>query len=83
MVEHPLVVTLDKPIAIPGPNSYPADTTHFRAREHSEPHTENGTYTFYSCNIGPENTVVDVAASNIRAIAYVGDVIRNDDTTES
>jgi len=75
MSDTPIVVTLERPVSVPGGNHYPSDSRHFRCREHAEPNGSDGMYTFYGLNIGPENTVLDVSADNVRGIAYVGDVI--------
>lgn len=67
---HPLCVTLERKVSIPGPNHTPSEAQVFRAREHSE--GDNKTW-FFGLNIGPDNTAVCIKNDNIRSIAVIGD----------
>lgn len=68
--EHPLCVTLERDVTIPGEYHEPMQASVFRATERS---VHDDATTFFGLTIGPPNTVVEVSNDNIRAVAHLGE----------
>jgi hypothetical protein len=78
--EHPLCVTLESDIAIPGPTHEPAEGSVFRARERS---VGDETTWFFGLNIGPEHAAVEVSNDNIRAVAHLTSLSEGTENSDS
>lgn len=68
--DHPLCVTLERDVAIPGNDHEPNATSVFRARERS---IQDDTMRFFGLLVGPENTVVEVSKDNVRGVVNLGE----------
>lgn len=65
-----IIVSLERPVTIPGGNHHPPQTKVFRCSDES---VKDGSRKFFGLSIGPSNAVLEVSEDNIRAICYLGE----------